>query len=116
MSLQEISKSINKYYWFDKESRAGNLDHISGQVVHPPMEDDVDNEEESFKTLSLSLHSRNLDDTKELRIDGCNYEISERELKNGFSCMERLSLTLRKLPYLVSKRMNQLERAPTQLK
>ena len=83
MSLQEISKSINKYYWYDKESRAGNLDKVSGQVVHPPMEDDTTkHEEESFSLISHGVRSGNLDDTKELRIDGCNYEISEHELQN----------------------------------
>ena len=65
MSLQEISKSINKYYWYDKESRAGNLDKVSGQVVHPPMEDDTTKrEEESISIISHGIRNGNLDDTK----------------------------------------------------
>ena len=70
MSKQEISTSINKYFWFDKESKVGNLNKISGQVVHPPMEDDIDGkDEESLGNPIFGAQSGNLDDTKEVRID-----------------------------------------------
>ena len=32
----------------------GNLDKISGQIVHPPMEDDVGENEEETKVLNYS--------------------------------------------------------------
>ena len=38
MSWCEISDRINKYFWFDKESKAGNWDKITKRIVHPPME------------------------------------------------------------------------------
>ena len=41
MSQREISDGINKYFWFDKVSKAGNLDKIRERIVYPPMEDDV---------------------------------------------------------------------------
>ena len=58
----------------------GNLDKISGQIVHPPMDDDVgENEEEPVGRL-VSGTTQN-DNTKELKIDGCNYEISKPEIR-----------------------------------
>jgi hypothetical protein len=80
LSQQEIADSVNKYFWFDKESKVGNLDQISGQVVHPPMGADSDDDEEE----SVGQHvyqPAQVDDTKEVKIDGCNYEISEPEIR-----------------------------------
>ena len=57
----------------------GNLDKISGQIVHPPMEDDVgENEEEPIQNVN----------TKELKIDGCNYEISKPEIRKWIEMSE----------------------------
>ena len=82
MSHEEILSSINKYFWFDKVSKVGNLDKISGQVVHPQMGEDMDrHQEEVDDDRTKGARSGNLDDTKDVRIDGCNYEISEHELR-----------------------------------
>ena len=81
MTQCEISEGINKYFWFEKESKAGNLDKISGRIIHPPMEDEKEeNQREPDGHLTYGQPSGNLDDTKELKIDGCNYEISEQEI------------------------------------
>ena len=81
MSQREISDGINKYFWFDKESKAGNLEKICGEIVHLPIEDNVEeNQGGQDGHLTYSQPSGNLDDTKELKIDGCNYEISEHEI------------------------------------
>ena len=49
--------------------------------VHPPMEDEKEeNQGEPDGHLTYGQPSGNLDDTKELKIDGCNYEISEQEI------------------------------------
>ena len=80
MTKQEIADSINKYFWFNKESRAGNYDRVSGQVVHPPIEDHAD--DQGQLPTNRGIPSGNLDTTQEVRIDGCNYEISESELRN----------------------------------
>ena len=58
----------------------GNLDKISGQVVHPPMEDNTNNNDEQPVSHFVSGMTQK-DDTKELRIDGCNYEISKPEIR-----------------------------------
>ena len=82
MPIHEIYESIHQYFWFDKTSKAGNHDKISGQVVHPPMSEKIsenDNEEEANCARSDS-YTGNLDDTKEIKIDGCNYEMSESEI------------------------------------
>ena len=65
MSQEEISNSINKYFWFDKKSRVGNLNKISGQEVYPSLGDDIDGiEEESFGNPTYGICSGNLDVTK----------------------------------------------------
>jgi hypothetical protein len=83
MSIEEIYNSIHKYFWFDKESKAGNLDKISGQVVHPPMEEDNDETDKQQINTSIAegQPSGNMDSTKEVRIDGCNYELSATEIE-----------------------------------
>ena len=82
MSKDEVANSINKYFWYSKESKVGNLDKISGQVVHPPMGDSGDESgEESLGNHFHGVPTGNLDSTKEVRIDGCNYEISENEIQ-----------------------------------
>ena len=82
MTYLEILDSVHKYFWFDKESKTGNLDRISGQVVHPPMEEDNDDSsEEMDRSQSNPLtDSGNKDNSKEVRIDGCNYELSSLEI------------------------------------
>ena len=82
MTYLEILDSVHKYFWFDKESKAGNLDRISGQVVNPPMEeDDDDSSEEMDRSQPNPLtNSGNKDNSKEVRIDGCNYELSSLEI------------------------------------
>ena len=81
MSKHEITKTINKYFWFEKESKVGNIDTISGHVIHPQMGDNRDGiEEDLLGNATYGATSGNVDDTKELRIDGCHYEISENEL------------------------------------
>ena len=81
MSQREISGGINKYLWFDKESKAGNLDKISGRIVNPPMEYEVEeNQGEPDGHFTYDQLSGNLDDTKELKIDGCNYEVNKHEM------------------------------------
>ena len=76
MSLTEVEESLNKYFWFHKTSKAGNSDRISGQVVHPPMEDNC----QDCTTFTKSS-SRAYDEAKEVKIVGCNYEISEDEIR-----------------------------------
>ena len=80
MSQVEVMTSINKCFWFEKESKAGNLDKISGQVVHPPMDDIDGNQVKYFGDPIYGAPSGSLEDTKELRIDGCNYNISEHKI------------------------------------
>ena len=71
MSQREISDGIKKYFWFDRESKAGNLDKINGRIEHPPMEDDVEEDHgEPDGHLTNGQSSINHDDTKELKIDG----------------------------------------------
>ena len=43
--LKEILEANSKYFWFDKEIRAENLDKISGQVVPPQMASDLEENE-----------------------------------------------------------------------
>ena len=82
LTQQEIAESVGKYFWFNKESRVGNLHKISGQVFHPPMGDDFEENEE--KSVGQHVYEvTQIDDTKELKTDGCNYEISEPEIRRG---------------------------------
>ena len=76
MPFTEVEESLNKYFWFHKTSKAGNSERISGQVVHPPMEDNS----QDCTTFSDSS-SPAYDDAKEVKIVGCNYEISEDETR-----------------------------------
>ena len=56
MSHEEILSSINKYFWFDKVSKVGNLDKINGQVVHPQM-GEVMNTRRKSMMISTKLHT-----------------------------------------------------------
>ena len=79
MSKHEITNTLNKYFWFEKESKAGNIDTISGHVVHPPMGDNRDGiERDLLGNATYGANSGNVDDTKKLRIDGCNYENQQK--------------------------------------
>ena len=80
MSKQEIAESVSKYVWFDKESRVGNWDKISGQVVHPLLRDDFEENEEEQVGQHVTGMTQ-IDDTKELKIDGCSYETSKLEIR-----------------------------------
>ena len=64
MCKQEISDTISKYFRFEKESITRNSDKISGQVVHPPMKDNIkENEQEPVGHLFSGIPSRTLDNT-----------------------------------------------------
>ena len=78
MIQNEVETKINKYFWYDKESKIGNLDRISGTVVHPQLESINHGDEQSPSNLTYGAKSGHLDDTKELRIDGCNYKLCEK--------------------------------------
>ena len=82
IQIQKIYKSIHQHFWFDKTSKAGNHDKISGQVVHPPMDGKVSVEDtkEQSNCARPDYYTSNWDDKKEIRIDGCNYEMSESEI------------------------------------
>ena len=82
MQIQEIYESIHQHFWFDKTSKAGNHDKISGQVVHPPMDGKVSVEDtkERSNCARPDYYTSNWENTKEIRIDGCNYEMSESEI------------------------------------
>ena len=95
MSQCEISDEINKCFWFDKESKAGNLDKISGRIVHPPMEDEVnENQGGPGGHLTYDPPSGNLDDTKELKIGRCNYEIRENEICKWIELLREIKLEI----------------------
>ena len=80
MSIQEIDEWLHKFFWFDKVSKAGNFDTISGQVVHPPMGENNQETDDNAGYSKSGIQSGNLDDTKEVKIDGCNYELGESEI------------------------------------
>ena len=112
MSIQEINESIHKFFWFDKESKAGNLNKISGQVVHPPMAENNQEKDEydgAHYTKSLA-YSGNLDDTKEVKIDGCNYELSKSEIT---SWLEHYGKIKSELEEIATSGNTDGEQAPT---
>ena len=71
--------------------------------IHPPPptpigDDDSDgNEEESLGTPIYGAHSWNVDNTKELRIDDCNYEISELETRKWKDLYVEIKLDIEKV-------------------
>ena len=98
MSKHEITNTLNKYFWFEKESKAGSIDTISGHVVHPPMGDNRDGiERDLLGNATYGANSGNVDDTKELRIDGCNYEISENELRKWIDLYGKIKSDIEEL-------------------
>ena len=73
MSLDEIKNSVHKFFWFSKESREGNWDMVSRQVVHSAWE------------TSPMIHSKDLDSSKEVarpivKIEGINYRLTEDQI------------------------------------
>ena len=65
MSIQEVYKSIHQYFYFDKASKAGNIDNVNGKVVHRPMEEkNLEINYEVGYRQSSSSYSGNLDNTK----------------------------------------------------
>ena len=82
MSIQDINDSVHQFFWFDKESKAGNTDKISGQVVHPPMlENNSEMDDETVTNYTTARpYIGSMDNTKEIKIDGCNYELSKSEI------------------------------------
>ena len=79
MSLNEVESSLHKYFWFEKTSKAGNQYMINGKVVYLPIRNCTPNHENP--NASLDIKSTQYKDTKELRINGCNYEISKMEIR-----------------------------------
>ena len=80
MSLEEIKESIHKYFWFEKSSRAGFTDVISGVVIHPDLDD---KEESHYKNVfSYQPEVKPVRDSifKELRIEWSNYELTEKQI------------------------------------
>ena len=81
MSQSEVKESIHKHFWYNKESKSGNLDTISGHLAHPPIGkesgEEVKQEEENSKNNS------GLDHTKEIRLGGSNYDDSSEQQINA---------------------------------
>ena len=84
MSLHDIHESIHKLFYFEKSSKAGNLYKISEQVVHTPMMDNnIENKEEANAQYKNSgSYSANMDNTKEIKIYGCNHAMNKSEITN----------------------------------
>ena len=99
MSIQQIYESIHRFFWFDKTSKAGNQDKISGQVVHPPMEFQNQENEESISNQNCETtpQYRNIDNTKEIKIDGCNYELSKKEITSWIEMYGEIKSELEEL-------------------
>ena len=69
---------INKYFWYDKQSKAGNNDIISGEVIYPPI-----NESSTINNIHDNEYSpKQAEIVKEITIDGCNYELSEERIRS----------------------------------
>ena len=77
MSLEEIKNSVHKFFWFDKESREGNWDIVSGQVVHPEWETNP-------KTQSGDLESSKEVTRPIVKIEGINYRLTEDQILSCF--------------------------------
>ena len=71
MDEQTIRKELNSNFWFEKVSKDGNMNRISGCVVYPSLSESDGEEEKSM---------RQCDDIKEVRIEGSNYELKEKHI------------------------------------
>ena len=80
MSLLEVEKTVHKYFWFNKTSKAGKCNKISRQVVQPPLED-KNTETDTYHTAQDKTKGNNFD-IRELRIDGFNFKLSKSEIQN----------------------------------
>ena len=80
----EIKKGLNSHFWFDKESKVGNLDRIRGRVIYPRSRDEE--YDSNYETGYLDLNKTNNQhkdrdvNIKEIRIEGSNYDLSEDQI------------------------------------
>ena len=72
------------------------------------MEYDFEENEEELVGQHVSGMTQ-IDDTKELKIDGCNYEISEPELRKWLEMNGVITSSIKEVAIPVSKREAQLE-------
>ena len=71
------------------------------------MEDDFEENEEELVGQHVSGMTQ-IDDTKELKIDGCNYEISESELRKWLEMNGGITSSIKEVAIPVRKREAQL--------
>jgi hypothetical protein len=70
LTIEEIRKTIKKYFRFGKTSSKGHLDSVSGEVVHPSWNGpDTDPGNQVQKP-----------EITEIRIEGCNYQLTEEDI------------------------------------
>jgi hypothetical protein len=70
------SKSFNKHFWHLKESEAGFDDTFSSEVVYPIIEEEVFNSKGKCGT-DFTQNSSTYMLTRQIRIEGCHYQLSE---------------------------------------
>ncbi len=69
-------KSLKKYFWYLKTSKAGKDDTISGEVVYPTLEEDI-------TSVNIQTNkNQNRFDIKQIRIDGSKYKLSENQIRH----------------------------------
>ena len=71
-SVEEIKNKLmlNSHFWFEKTSKAGNVDKISGHTIYPMSVD-----------IGIKVIKRESSEVKEIRIEGANYELKEEQIR-----------------------------------
>ena len=83
---KEIVQKIHKYFWYEKSSKEGFLNTISGIVIYPEMPDEPRSDHENVDSKPVETQTVQIDDgVRELRIDWCNYELTENQICNWVS-------------------------------
>lgn len=80
MNNEEVVSKTNKYFWFERASKAGHCNIIRGQVVHPNLGDNEEETDVDTVTYPSKADGYNCDGTKEVKIGGCNYYLSACQL------------------------------------
>ena len=68
---EKIKRELNSHFWFEKWSKDGILNKIRGCVIYPFPVGEFDNEEENVRPSK---------DIKEVKIEGSNYELKEKQI------------------------------------
>ena len=75
LTLDQVQESVKKHFCINKTSSEGHLNKISGEVVHPNLEDP-----NSFQQKLNQSQQTTEKETIEIKLEGCNYQLTEEEI------------------------------------